>query len=107
MAVYLNRSVMCFYNRFCQRQPKTNPLRVLRITAPVKPLENMVQILRMDAAAIILYSNLDNRSRYPPFYAYTAALSGMLNIRSSSCSESRENSCIDAIPSASSCISPI
>ena len=35
--------------------------------APIKPFENMVQIFGMNAASIVLYGNLDNRSKRLPF----------------------------------------
>ena len=58
---------MRFNNHFAERKTKANALLVFRKTAPVKPLEYMVQILRLDAAPIVLYDNLNYGCRLFPF----------------------------------------
>ena len=50
---------MGFHNGLCQRQAQPDSLLVLGKAAAVEPLENMVQILRMDATAVVLYGDLN------------------------------------------------
>ena len=45
---------MGFHDGLCQRQAQPDALLVLGKAAAVEPLENMVQVLRMDAAAVVL-----------------------------------------------------
>ena len=50
---------MGFHDGLCQRQAQPDALLVLGKAAAVEPLENMVQVLRMDAAAVVLYGDLN------------------------------------------------
>ena len=58
---------MRFHNRLCKRKAKTEALGILGKAASIKPLENVIQVLGMYAAAVISYGNLDNGSKGPPF----------------------------------------
>ncbi len=61
-------------DRLGQRQAEADALRILGKTAAVKPLEDVVQILRVNAAAVVLYADLHRRGQRPPFDANGIAL---------------------------------
>ena len=66
-AVHFDSTVMRFNNCFCKRQPQADSLRVFGKPASVKPLKDMMQILRMDSASIVCHDDLHHRSQCPPF----------------------------------------
>lgn len=68
-AVDLYAAPVGLYDRLRQRQAETHALGVLGKAAAVKTLENMVQILWMDAAAAVLYGNLCQAGRLLPLDA--------------------------------------
>ena len=66
--VCLYGSAVGLHNRLCQRKPQSDPLGVLGESASIESLKDMGQILRMDTAAAVAYNNLDDESKFPPFY---------------------------------------
>ena len=53
LAVDFDSPIMRFDYRLCQRQAESDALRVLGEAAAVEALEDMVQILGVDAAAVV------------------------------------------------------
>ena len=74
----LNAALMRFNNRLRQGQAQTDSLRILRKAAAVKSLEDMIQILRMDAAACIFHRDLGQTERLLPPDQNTVPLGRMV-----------------------------
>lgn len=56
-AVDLNAALMGLYDGLCQRQTEAHALGILGKSTSVKAFEDMVQVLRVDAAAAVLHGN--------------------------------------------------
>ena len=76
--IHFDGTAMGFDNRLCQRQTKSESLGVFGKTAAIKPLEYMIQILRMDTAPVIHDPNLDNRRKLLPCDTDSVFLFGMV-----------------------------
>lgn len=72
-AVSQNGAAMSLGNRLCKRKPKPGALRIAGESAAVKTFENMVDILWVDAAAVIFDGYLRDRWKLLPFHQNIAA----------------------------------
>lgn len=74
LTVNLNTTLVGLNDRLRQRQAQTDALDVLGEPAAVKPFEDVVQILWVDAAARILYSNRGQAGGLLPLDQNTVSL---------------------------------
>ena len=74
----LNAALMCFNNRLRQGQAQTDSLHILGKAAAVKALEDMIQILRVDAAACVFHRDLGQTGRLLPPDQNTVPLGRMV-----------------------------
>ena len=70
MAVHFNGTAVGFDDGFCQRKAQADPLSVFGKAAAIKSFENMGQVLRVDAASVVLYDDLEHRREGAPGDAY-------------------------------------
>ena len=78
LAVDLNTALVGLNDGLGQGQAQTDALGVLGEPAAVKPFENMVQVLWMDAAARILYGDRGQAGGLPPPDQDTVPLAGVV-----------------------------